>query len=82
MVAVDSTEITSAAAAPVHRPAMAPCRTREPVRGVPPARRVTATPAATGAPTASSAPRTIAASYSRAGHQPAKRSGKPSGPSA
>jgi hypothetical protein len=80
MVAVDRAETTSAAAAPVHRPAMAPCRAREPAGIEASARRAAARAAATGAYSASSAPAPIAASYRCAGHTPAKRSGNPSGP--
>src|SRR6516225_1227754 len=81
MVAVDRAATTSAAAVPVHRPAIAACRAREPARLEPPARRAAASPATTGEQTANTAPTVIATSYRCAGHQPLKRSGHPSGPS-
>ena len=62
MVVVDKMATTSAAAAPVHSPAMAPCLTREPAAVDRPARRADASPVATGAHSASSTPRVTAAS--------------------
>ena len=59
MVAVDSTATTSAATAPVHSPAIAPC----PIRDQEGRARLAATsPATTGAHPASSMPATNAAS--------------------
>ena len=62
MVVVDKVATTSAAAAPVHSPAMAPCLTREPAAADRPARPADVSPVATGADSASSTLRVIAVS--------------------
>src|SRR5579863_1046175 len=80
MVAVDRTATTSAAAVPVHRPAMAPCPILETAGRERSTLRAAASATSTGAHNPSSTPRAMAASYSDAGHGPVKRSGNPIGP--